>query len=67
MTPGHYTELFFLDGATALAAGHRPCAQCRRDRFNAFRSRLATRRASTMRAILAGYGPEVHGSAGPAR
>jgi hypothetical protein len=33
MTPGRYTELFFLDEATALAAGHRPCAECRRDRF----------------------------------
>ena len=30
MTPGFYTELFFLDEATALAAGHRPCAECRR-------------------------------------
>lgn len=30
MTPAHYTELFFLDEATALAAGHRPCAECRR-------------------------------------
>lgn len=38
MTPGHYTELFFLDEATALAAGHRPCAECRRERFNAFRT-----------------------------
>jgi hypothetical protein len=37
MTPGHYTELFFLDEATALAAGRRPCAECRRERFNAFR------------------------------
>ncbi|HWE52796.1 MAG TPA: hypothetical protein VG273_23585 [Bryobacteraceae bacterium] len=37
MTPGLYTELFFLDEAVALAAGHRPCAECRRDRFNAFR------------------------------
>jgi hypothetical protein len=37
MAPGHYTELFFLDEATGLAAGHRPCAECRRDRFNAFR------------------------------
>jgi hypothetical protein len=36
MTPGHYTELFFLDEATALAAGHRPCAECRRDRFLAY-------------------------------
>lgn len=30
MTPGLYTELFFLDEATALAAGHRPCFECRR-------------------------------------
>lgn len=30
MTPGRYTELFFLDEATALAAGHRPCFECRR-------------------------------------
>lgn len=37
MTPGHYTELFFLDEATALAAGHRPCAECQRGRFNLFR------------------------------
>ena len=29
MTPGAYTELFFLDEATALADGHRPCAECR--------------------------------------
>jgi hypothetical protein len=28
-----YTELFFLDEATALAAGHRPCAECRHERF----------------------------------
>jgi hypothetical protein len=33
MTPGRYTELFFLDESTALAAGHRPCAECRRVRF----------------------------------
>ncbi|MBI5568082.1 MAG: hypothetical protein HY870_24505 [Chloroflexi bacterium] len=38
MTPGHYTELFFLDEATALAAGHRPCAECQRGRFNEFRA-----------------------------
>jgi hypothetical protein len=30
MTPGLYTELFFLDEAVALAAGHRPCGECRR-------------------------------------
>ena len=33
MTPGRYTELFVLDEATALAAGHRPCAECRHARF----------------------------------
>jgi hypothetical protein len=36
MSPGHYTELFFLDEAVAFAAGHRPCAECRRDRFMVF-------------------------------
>lgn len=38
MSPGQYTELFFLDEATALAAGHRPCATCQRDRFKEFKS-----------------------------
>ncbi|MEH6717608.1 MAG: hypothetical protein V7704_01905 [Aurantimonas endophytica] len=41
MTPGRYTELFFLDEATSLAAGHRPCAECRRADFNAFRAAWA--------------------------
>jgi hypothetical protein len=36
MSPGRYTELFFLDEAVAFAAGHRPCAECRRERFTAF-------------------------------
>jgi hypothetical protein len=51
MAPGLYTELFFLDEATALAAGHRPCAECSRGRFDLFRalwtranSKLAGRR-----------------------
>jgi hypothetical protein len=38
MTPGQYTELFFLDEATALAAGHRPCMECQRGRYLAFRA-----------------------------
>jgi hypothetical protein len=38
LQPGRYTELFFLDEATALAAGHRPCAECMRARFNEFRA-----------------------------
>lgn len=37
MQPGHYTELFFLDEATALSAGHRPCAECRRADYDRFR------------------------------
>ena len=41
MKPGRYTDLFFLDEATALAAGHRPCAECQRDRFNLFREHWA--------------------------
>jgi hypothetical protein len=36
MQPGRYTELFFLDEATALAAGHRPCAECRRADYVGF-------------------------------
>jgi hypothetical protein len=36
MAPGRYTALFFLDEATALAAGHRPCAECRREDFRRF-------------------------------
>jgi hypothetical protein len=35
MQPGRFTELFFLDEATALAAGHRPCALCRRADYDA--------------------------------
>jgi len=33
-----WTELFFLDEATALAAGHRPCFYCRRDDAHRFRA-----------------------------
>ena len=38
MRPGHYTELFFMDEAVATAAGHRPCAECRRGDHLAFRA-----------------------------
>jgi len=54
MTPGRYTELFFLDEATALAAGHRPCAECQRQRFNLFRETWAK------------ANPELAGAARPA-
>jgi hypothetical protein len=38
MAQQSWTELFFLDEATALAAGHRPCFYCRKDDANRFRS-----------------------------
>jgi hypothetical protein len=41
LRPGRFTELFFLDEATALAAGHRPCAECRRDDLVRFRQAWA--------------------------
>jgi hypothetical protein len=39
--PGRFTVLFFHDEAVALAAGHRPCALCRRDAYNAYRQAWA--------------------------
>jgi hypothetical protein len=36
MPPGRWTALFFLDEATALAAGHRPCGYCRRPAYLAY-------------------------------
>jgi hypothetical protein len=38
LQPGRFTELFFLDEATAFAAGHRPCALCRREDYLRFGS-----------------------------
>ncbi len=48
MRPHSYTELFFLDEATALGAGHRPCAECRHADYQRFRSLWEAR-----------YGPQV--------
>jgi hypothetical protein len=39
--PHHYTVLFFHDEAVSLAAGHRPCALCRREAYDAYRNALA--------------------------
>src|SRR5262249_1734008 len=41
MATRSWTELFFLDEATALAAGHRPCFLCRRDAAKAFQTKWA--------------------------
>ena len=43
LQPGRYTELFFLDEATALAAGHRPCAECRREDYERFAELVGAR------------------------
>ena len=45
MPPGRYTGLFFLDEATAFAAGHRPCAECRREDYNRYLEIVGERRA----------------------
>ena len=37
MARDRYTELFFMDEATAFSAGHRPCAECRREDYNRFK------------------------------
>jgi hypothetical protein len=50
MQPGRFTELFFLDEATAFAAGHRPCALCRREDYNRFRELWRARHPRHVRA-----------------
>jgi len=44
--PGRWTPIFFLDEAVALAAGHRPCGLCRRDRYQAYRDAVSSSEAS---------------------
>jgi hypothetical protein len=61
MRPGHYTELFFLDEATALAAGHRPCAECRRADYQRFLELTGTRRAGEIDARLQAERLTAHG------
>jgi hypothetical protein len=72
--PGRLTELFFLDEATGLAAGHRPCGECRyqgwtpggyrglRPDLPADPVTVITPRA-TVAVLAAGYRPVVHPSA----
>ncbi len=55
--PGQYAPLFALDEATMLAAGHRPCAQCRPDAFARFAGAWA--RARTMPDGFAPLAPEI--------
>lgn len=51
MSPDSYTELFFLDEATALAAGHRPCAECRRADYKRFKAAFTAAQAAQGLAI----------------
>lgn len=53
MPPGRYTGLFFLDEATAFAAGHRPCAECRHEDYERFAA-LCGARADAIDARLHG-------------
>lgn len=48
MQPGKLTELFFLDEATAFAAGHRPCAECRREDYRRFLTLAGASRADEL-------------------
>ncbi|MBV8338895.1 MAG: hypothetical protein JO343_03005 [Candidatus Eremiobacteraeota bacterium] len=52
MRPHSYTELFFLDEATALAAGHRPCAECRHTDYQQFRTLWASCRGEPVNADI---------------
>ena len=69
-----YTELFFLDEVTALAAGHRPCWECRRadaraflggEKVESFDRRLHEERfasAKSAEPVIAGFIPAIHRS-----
>jgi hypothetical protein len=48
MAPGRYTGLFFLDETTALAAGHRPCAECRNADYRSFLGLTGATRADEL-------------------
>jgi len=52
MSPMAYTELFFLDEAVALAAGHRPCGECRRESYRAYKAAVAVEKADELDRLL---------------
>jgi hypothetical protein len=52
LRPGRFTELFFLDEATAFAAGHRPCGECRREDYFRFLALLGESGADAVDARL---------------
>ena len=60
MSPNSYTELFFLDEVTALAAGHRPCFECRRQDALAFLNAYANAAGLAERPSAPGFDRVVH-------
>lgn len=48
--PGRWTPVFFLDDAAALAAGHRPCGECRYAAYRSYRDAVSTARGEQVRA-----------------
>lgn len=60
MPPGRWTALFFLDEATALAAGHRPCAYCRRADFTRYGACWAAATGSPERPRAAAMDARLH-------
>lgn len=62
MTEGRYTELFFLDDWTALAAGHRPCALCRREDYARFADAYCAARGRPQGALAEAIDRDLHAS-----
>jgi hypothetical protein len=61
MPPGRWTALFFLDEATALAAGHRPCGYCRRADYLAFATAWQQARSLPSRLRAVEMDAQLHG------
>lgn len=57
---GRYSELFFLDEATAFSAGHRPCAECQRERSNQFKMSWINANASGQKLKLSDIDQQLH-------
>ncbi len=64
--PHRYTHLFFHDEAVSFAAGHRPCAECRRDDYRAYQQAWAAE-VITARSAAAHGTPARSRSRGPSR
>ncbi len=62
MAPNRYTGLFFLDEATALAAGHRPCAECCNADYRSFLALTAASGADELDELLHAERGRLHDS-----